>query len=232
MLSRIKRSFGEGKERREQQKAEVALQRQLAAEAAAKERRRRLKFQEQILEILESGKVPNLDINLDLPFRMQRNERWLVSVDNVAYAEMRVKREIQGRSAGTSVRVAKGVSFRLGASRGTPVETDVLTPRGHGLLAVSTKHLFFQGERSFRIPLAKIVSAQTLPSQGMEIVRERASALPEIFSLDDDDADFIVRLLHLLPDVDFGRGTPQVEPADTYLLPYGDLGADDMLEQD
>ena len=104
--------------------------------------------------------MPDLGLDISVPFKLQKNEQWLLAVDNVAYAEMRTKREIQGRSAGASVRVMKGVSIRTGASRGTPVVTDELTSRGNGMFAISTKHVFFHGERSFRIPLNKIVSAQ------------------------------------------------------------------------
>ena len=174
--------------------------------------------------------MPDLGLDISVPFKLQKNEQWLLAVDNVAYAEMRTKREIQGRSAGASVRVMKGVSIRTGASRGTPVVTDELTSRGNGMFAISTKHVFFHGERSFRIPLNKIVSAQGTPSMGLEIVRDRASAQPEYFGIVGEDAEFVARLIHLLPDVDFGKGQPQVQPVNSYLLPFGDMGADDLLD--
>ena len=169
-----------------------------------------------------------MHLSVDVPFKLQKNEKWLLAVNNVAYAEMRTKREVVGRSAGTSVRVMKGVSVRTGASRGTPVETDVLTPRGSGTFAISTKHVFFQGERSFRIPMAKIVSVQGSP-EGLEIVRDRASAQPEYFGIVGSDAQFVADLIHLLPEVDFGRREPAMQDVSTYLMPFGDMGADDML---
>ena len=188
MFKRLKHHFSdEAKADREHQRQEhdaqlrerqweQERQLQLAAEAEVEERRQKLAFKNTILDILAEGKVPDLDLEVDVPFKLQKGERWLLAANDVPYAEMRVQREIKGRSAGTSVRVMKGVSVRAGASRGTPVETDVLTPRGRGLFAVSTKHLFFNGDRSFRIPYGKIVSAQTV-SGGLEIVRDRASAL-------------------------------------------------------
>ena len=193
---------------------------------------------------------------------MQKNEKWILAVDNVAYAEMRVKREVVGRSAGVSVRVMKGVSVRTGASKGTPVETDVLTPRGSGTFAVSTKHVFFSGERSFRIPLNKIVSVQSVGDgleivrdrasaqpeyfgiggadaesvqsvgDGLEIVRDRASAQPEYFGIGGADAEFIANLIHLLPDVNFGRGEPEMQPVNSFSMLPGNMGADDMLFED
>ena len=145
---------------------------------------------------------------------------------------MRTKREIVGRSAGTSICVMKGVSVRTSGSRGTPVETAVLTGRGSGVFAISTRNVSFNGERSFRIPLGKIVSAQRVPSRGLEIVQDPANAMPpEYFGIDGHDADFIVNLIHLLPAVDFGRGEPQMQSVESYALPFGDTGADDMLDE-
>jgi hypothetical protein len=228
MLRGIKRRLDESKERREQQRQEVERREQEALQARLAAQREKQEIQRKVLAILEEGKVPDMHLSVDVPFKLQKNEKWLLAVNNVAYAEMRTKREVVGRSAGASVRVMKGVSVRTGASRGTPVETDVLTPRGSGSFAVSTKHVFFQGERSFRIPMAKIVSVQGSP-EGLEIVRDRASAQPEYFGIVGSDAQFVADLIHLLPEVDFGRREPAMQDVSTYLMPFGDMGADDML---
>ena len=228
MLRGIKRRLDESKERREQQRQEVERREQEALQARLRAQREKQEIQRKVLAILEEGKVPDMHLSVDVPFKLQKNEKWLLAVNNVAYAEMRTKREVVGRSAGASVRVMKGVSVRTGASRGTPVETDVLTPRGSGTFAVSTKHVFFQGDRSFRIPMAKIVSVQGSP-EGLEIVRDRASAQPEYFGIVGSDAQFVADLIHLLPEVDFGRREPAMQDVSTYLMPFGDMGADDML---
>ena len=228
MLRGIKRRLDESKERREQQRQEVERREQEALQARLRAQREKQEIQRKVLAILEEGKVPDMHLSVDVPFKLQKNEKWLLAVNNVAYAEMRTKREVVGRSAGASVRVMKGVSVRTGASRGTPVETDVLTPRGSGTFAVSTKHVFFQGERSFRIPMAKIVSVQGSP-EGLEIVRDRAGAQPEYFGIVGSNAQFVADLIHLLPEVDFGRREPAMQDVSTYLMPFGDMGADDML---
>ncbi len=227
MFRGIKRKLEEGKERREQQRQEVERREQEALQARLKAQREKQEIQRKVLAILEEGKVPDLHLSVDVPFKLQKNEKWIMAVNNVSYAEMRTKREVVGRSAGASVRVMKGVSVRTGASRGTPVETDVLTPRGSGLFALSTKHVFFNGERSFRIPMGKIVSVQGLPN-ALEIVRDRASAQPEYFGIVGQDAQFVSDLIHLLPEVDFGRGEPEMQEVSTYLMPFGGLGGDDL----
>ena len=67
---------------------------------------------------------------------------------------------------------------------------------------------------------------------GLEIVRDRASAQPEYFGIAGEDAAFVANLIHLLPEVDFGKGEPQMQPVESYVLPFGDMGADDMLDQE
>ena len=215
----------------QQQRQEVERREQEALQARLRAQREKQEIQRKVLAILEEGKVPDMHLSVDVPFKLQKNEKWLLAVNNVAYAEMRTKREVVGRSAGASVRVMKGVSVRTGASRGTPVESDVLTPRGSGTFAVSTKHVFFHGERSFRIPMAKIVSVQG-SLEGLEIVRDRASAQPEYFGIVDQDAQFVADLIHLLPEVDFGRREPEMQDVSNYLMPFGDMGADDMLNDE
>jgi hypothetical protein len=232
MFGAIKRRIQEGNQQRELQRQEATRQRGLARKREEEQERQQRELQEKVLAMLQEGKVPDLHLNISVPFRLLKNERWILAIDGVSYAEMRTKRVIHGRSAGTSVRVMKGVSMRAGASRGTPVETDELTNRGTGTFAVSTKHVFFHGERSFRIPLAKIVSVQHMTGDTVEIVRDRASAQPEYFGIGSQNADFIVQLLHLLPAVDLRRGAPDVQPIESYGLPIGDIGADDMLDYD
>lgn len=210
MLGRFRQRRQESKEQKEQERQQAEEQRQLAIQA-------KKQHQQKVVTILEQGKLPDVGLDISLPFKLQRNEVWLLALDNVPYAEVRTQREIKGRSAGASVRVAKGMYIRTGASKGTPVEKDVLTSRGNGIFALSTKHLYFNGERSFRIPMGKIVSAQVV-NNGLEIVRDRASGQPEYFGLQQDDASFVVDLIHLLPDVDFGRGQAEVLDVSSYTM--------------
>ena len=230
MLRGFRQKLQERGERKEQEQQEVVEQARLASQAEQEERRRQQDIRDRVLVIIREGKVPEMDVqNESVPFKLQRTEKMLLAIGNVPYSEMRVKREIQGRSTGASVRVARGMSVRVGGSRGTPVETDVLTPRGVGLFGLSTKHVFFNGERTFRIPIAKIVSAQVV-NVGLEIVRDRASAQPEFFGLSEDGAEFVVDLIHALEDADFGRGEPEMQNVTNYVL-MGDGGDDILLDE-
>ena len=243
MLGIVRRWFQQEKMLREQRKGkarerakEFAKRAQAERAAWAMEHRQVVQHQRKVLAILRQGKVPDESIrssDAPVPFKLQRNERLIFIQEKVRYAEIRVRRQVVGRSSGVSFRVMRGVSVRSGDSVGTPVEDDILTPRGAGIFAVSNKHIFFSGQRSFRIPLGKVVSAQsTTGGPGtVEIVRDRASSLPEYFGIHNWDADFVVALIHLLPGVDFGRGEPQTESVDNFIL-LGDPGGDDAMYEE
>lgn len=80
-----------------------------------------------------------------------------------------------------SIRVMKGVYYRVGAFRGAPVDRTERVVVDRGILAVTNKHIYFAGGRkSFRIRHDKIVSHMPF-SDGVGIVRDAATAKPQIF---------------------------------------------------
>jgi hypothetical protein len=95
---------------------------------------------------IESGK---------LPFNFQKNEQLVWLFQNVEYLEDKTRREYVGKSSGVSIRIAKGVYYRTGAFKGHPIERTERVSLGHGLLGVTTKHLYFDGPNaSKRAPSA------------------------------------------------------------------------------
>ena len=206
--------------------AEKELERQRALD-------RRKQTQENILEILNEDKLPDVDWSEfgALPFRFQKTEHLIYVFPNVRYAEQRVKREIVGRSAGSSVRIMKGVSVRAGASRGTPIERDEIVDRGVGIMAVTSRHLYFNGQRSFRIRSDRIVSVQQM-ADGIEVTRDRANALAEYFRVGERDANFAYELLQAIPSLELPRKPEwqDPDPSEYHLLMYqSDAGGDDVL---
>ena len=191
--------------------------------------------QQSILAMLAEGKLPDWDsMNWRLPFRFMKSEHLIYVLGDVRYLEQRTKREIVGRSVGTSVRVAKGVSVRLGQSRGTPVESDVIEDRGSGLMAVTTKHIYFNGDRSFRINFSKIVSVDEAwldyPfGRAVSVTRDRASQQPEFFVVGEPHTEFVYELLLAVPDLDLPRGEPEkIAPNDYHMIAFDN--ADYLLD--
>ena len=188
---------------------------QAKREAEERERQRR----ENILAILNDDKLPEIEgfTFAALPFRFQKTEHPIYVFFDVGYAEQKVKREIVGRSAGTSVRIAKGVYMRAGASRGTPVEKDVIVDRGIGTLAVTDRHLYFNGQRSFRVRFDKIVSVKAW-ADAVEITRDRVSGLSEYFQVGRKDANFAYELLQAVPSLELPKSPERLDPTDYHLL--------------
>lgn len=187
-----------------------------------------------ILKVLQDGKIPDITwtpIGGSFPFRFMKSEHLIYVLPSVGYREKRVKREVIGRSAGSSVRVARGLSLRAGVSRGTPIERDELVNRGTGILAVTTKHIYFHGERAFRIPFSKIVSIEAY-SDAVGITRDRASGLPEFFVVEPKDAEFLYSLLQAIPSVEYDPKEQQKQSMDEYyMLMYGESGIDYIEEE-
>lgn len=96
-----------------------------------------------------------------------------------------------------SIRITKGVYYRTGGFKGYPVEKEETIHVDKGILAVTTKHIYFYGpNKSFRIPYSKIVSF-TPYSDGIGIQR----MLPvqnHSFLLQEMDGSLIILLPILL----------------------------------
>jgi len=147
-----------------------------------------------VLRDLMQGKLPQrIKVAGGLPFSLLKTEHLIWLFTDVGYLEDQVRREYVGRSSGLSIRLAKGVYYRVGAFRGHPVTK---TDRVHvdtGLLGVTNKHLYFAGPlKSFRVRHDKIVSIMPF-SDGAGIVRDAASAKPQVFVT--GDGWFTVNLL-------------------------------------
>ena len=132
-------------------------------------------------EALE-GKIPQRFKTVDpLPFNFQKSETLVWAFSNVKYYEKRTRREYVGGSHGVSIRIAKGVYYRVGQFKGYPIEREEQVYVDAGILTVTTKHLYFYGKtKSFRVPYSKIVSF-TPYSDGIGIQRDATSAKPQTF---------------------------------------------------
>ena len=134
------------------------------------------------LRELMHGSIPSR-IRLDgqLAFNFQKSEQLVWAFQEVEYLEDKTRREYVGGSHGVSLRIAKGVYYRVGAFRGTAIDRTERQTIDRGTLAVTTKHLYFGGaSKSFRIRHDKIVSYMPF-GDGVGVVRDAASAKPQIF---------------------------------------------------
>lgn len=214
--------------RRREQATRIAAEKKRIVDAnrAAQEQRNRIiQYQKNVIDILHSGGVPSVPFSIkgDMPFKFQRSEHLLWVFGTAEYLEQKTRRAISGRSAGASVRVAKGLSVRFGQSAGHPVEYNDIVSFGKGTLAITTKHIYFTGDRSVRIPIGKIISIQW--DGGIVCVtRDRASGQPEYLDMGSSkDARFVFDVLHAVPSPSDGFDNPEPLAVEEYhLLPHDD----------
>jgi len=133
---------------------------------------------------ISEGRAEPIDVG---GVRLQKAE---VACLKIAATLMGVKRRrvYVGGSQGVSFRIAKGVSYRVGAIRGhaETVEEDVVEAEGD--LIVTTKRLIFSSlEKSFAIALGKIVDVN-LYIDGVNIHSESRQK-PYFFLFPDSDGE-------------------------------------------
>ena len=158
--------------------------------------------------LMEHGVIPRTDRRRArtrfgrLPFNLMKSEGLVWMFNNVGYMQQITRREHRGQSMGMSFRVAKGVYVRPGTFRGQSVSTTSMEHTDSGVLGVTTKHIYFKGgEKSFRVRLEKIVSFDPY-QDGLGIMRDTASAKPEIFTMKPTDAWFSINLIEALLDIE------------------------------
>ncbi len=136
-----------------------------------------------VLRQVLAGRVPERRFNLvgTLPFNFVHDETLVWVFPSATYLELRTSTHFEGGSQGVSVRIMKGVSYRVGAYRGNPVQATNAVTVGSGPLAVTTKSIYFDTPgKSFRIPYAKIVTFHPY-SDGFGVQRDAANAKPQTF---------------------------------------------------
>lgn len=103
---------------------------------------------------------------------------------------VRKRREYVGGSRGISLRIAKGVSYRVGASRGysETIEDDVVEATG-SLIVTSKRLIFASPIKSFSLPLIKIINLD-LFSDGV-IVHSESRQKPYQLQLPNNDGTLL-----------------------------------------
>lgn len=136
-----------------------------------------------VIKDLLNGIIPQRQpVNtLGLFINLVKGEQLIWRFDNVAFFEEVTKTHYEGRSSGVSIRIAKGVYYRTGAMRGTPVTTSEMKQKAIGSLFIATKHLYFYSEtKTVKIPLAKVI-AFTPYTDGLGVQKDGSTAKPQAF---------------------------------------------------
>lgn len=136
-------------------------------------------------EVLEGNIPKRLSFDGTLPINFQKGETVVWVFKDARYLEDKTRRQYVGKSHGVSIRIMKGVYYRVGAFKGQPVENTERIHVDTGLVVVTDKNIYFAGpQKSLRIPYKKIVSFEPF-SDGLGIMRDAATAKPQIFATGD-----------------------------------------------
>lgn len=130
-----------------------------------------------ILKDLSEGRPSTrVQLSTPLPIALKRGEaiQWLFN--NVTLREPRTSYHYQGGSHGVSIRLMKGVSYRVGSHRGQRISTTEVVTVGSGSMAVSTNAVYFMaGASSKKVSLSGMVSVDAFddgvivtPSRGKQ----------------------------------------------------------------
>ncbi|HZW64668.1 MAG TPA: hypothetical protein VFF23_03185 [Hanamia sp.] len=136
-----------------------------------------------ILNEIFQGETPKcrLDIEGNLPFFLEKNEEIIWIFQGVEFYEQRNKTRYEGRSQGVSIRIAKGVYYRVGQFEGNPVVTTEKTLAATGMLTLTNTNLYFSSPiKNFKTPYKKIIY-MTQYSDGIELQKDGATAKPQTF---------------------------------------------------
>lgn len=131
-------------------------------------------IQSRIIQEILHGNVPKPAITIagDFPFMLSKKETLIWVFRNVTLYEQKIKREYVGRSRGINVRIAKGVYYRTGSFKGTPVETSYMQRISTGIVCLTDSHLYYSSiVKSVKIPYEKILSVES-SSNGIGIQKE------------------------------------------------------------
>lgn len=155
-----------------------------------------------VLRDMVNGKMPNPQLwnHVPIPFNLMKSESLVFAFPDVRYFEDKTKRERVGGSMGTSVRVVSGFYVRNSRFRSRTEETEVTEHVDTGVLGLTTKHIYFSGQRKkFRVRYDKIVSFDYY-RDGLGITRDALTAKPQKFVVGSGRGWFTSNLVYLLAD--------------------------------
>lgn len=128
-----------------------------------------------------------------VPISFQKNERIVYLAQYWSGNTFVNERKYQAGSRGVGVRVAKGLTFRVGRIAGKSVNERVNKGLGQGAVIVTTKNLYyFDNATPKKIPINKIVGLMT-NEEILEVMPDGARAQPLSFKLENAANAMIIK---------------------------------------
>ena len=125
-------------------------------------------------EVLEGDEFEVAEWRDRCPAVLGKAEKIIWMYPNIECLEDKKRTRYVGGSQGVSVRIVKGMSYRVGNHRGEKVQEEYTQSVGYGDLYITTKNVIFCGEKPIKIPLNKILSIKEY-SNGTGIIKDGAN---------------------------------------------------------
>jgi len=125
----------------------------------------------EFLTELQNGNI-DLNISISSPVILKKAEKTSIIISNISLLEPRAVRQTVGGYAGPTIRVAKGVSFKMGRIAAKSESHEELRNIDQGSLILTNKRLIFIGsKRTTNIDLRKIIAIEPY-MDGIAVQRE------------------------------------------------------------
>lgn len=134
-----------------------------------------------VRDVLEGVIPQRMTVNGSLPINFQKGEQLVWAFPNSKYFEDKTRRKYVGGSQSASIRVMKGVYYRVSSFKGRAVDEVERVHIDTGWVAVTNKNIYFAGpQKSVRLPYPKIVTFEPF-GDGIGVIRDTATAKPQFF---------------------------------------------------
>ena len=130
-----------------------------------------------------------------LPILLGKSERLLWAYSGIEGYERKTGSQYTAGSNGVSLRICKGVYYRIGASKGHSQPYDYQKSLGLGKFIITNKAIYFVGDNHAKILFSKVLSFKPY-SDGITIVKDGANPKPYTFV--GFDPWFLVNAMQLL----------------------------------
>ena len=149
------------------------------------------------LRDIQEGIIPMRCGLEDLSIVLGKSEYVVWIYKNVKAYEEKTGRRYQGRSRGVSFKICKGVYYRVGATDGHSVSYQYQDPLGQGNMIITNKNVIYNGSKSIKVPINKIISYQAY-TDGIKLTKDATE--PKDYTFVGCDAWFIINAIQLLVD--------------------------------
>lgn len=145
------------------------------------------------LQSIRAGKIPVLPAE-QVRVALKSGEQVHLQVDAVAVRKKTVTTGYAGGFTGASFRIAKGVRWHVGGTRGRPIREEQLVNESEGLLVISNQRISYMATaKAFSFPWKKVMGADPFVDGIILYIEGRATS-PTLLYKDKKQAEAVAAI--------------------------------------